>query len=579
MIFLQKDQILANPCVPHGFTFFEIGVEFFIFYQLTLKEKIMGGHFKEWPYPGQCPNCSGAAYDKTFKDTPYCCHHIGDDCIMKAQGNPKAPLACGDYREGKMRISENMGYETKATTNEGKIMEGAGQILRNALNDEPISADEFVAGAGKIAVGAVGALFSEEKVTDADRARYAQESIENINSVKFKGKLSAFFGFNKLKDEFSSIMNYQDNKMPPDTKMQLADMVISNMGMGVGFLQSIPNGSPKQLLSAQKLLYKTQVGRAALHGKMNIADEEYNKNNAIIDNAVMDSNSAFTSHCLDTLFQVKSSLFGLMGEGKVIPASGKCSLSAGAMQKITEGIASLKQDAGFNQKKIAQYEAELENFRIERNGITCSKDEEFNAAVGRTVVSNVSLNGSSKFIEAGLSALLSVKSALFGVFGAGKSIFSGEKKEICDAAIQKLREGIELLKKDAGFDAKKLAKLQENLADFETKAQTIKKTDEEKAAEKKAEQAEKDRQEAESLKKELADIGNEFKDVGKEIKDIGNDFKDVGNTLKDAFSFQSGGKEKQAVEDVKKEAGKVGGQLKDAFGGVGKGLGGLFGKK
>ncbi|WP_461255083.1 hypothetical protein [Treponema sp. R80B11-R83G3] len=477
----------------------------------------MAGKFKSWPYPKQCPDCSGAWYDESNGDTPCVCQLLGKDGTNKAFGN-NAPVVCGDFRKGKMRIAEginaSLGFKSKAKSDGGKIFEGAGQILRSASNDRSLSGDELIGGGLKIAGGlgklavkgvAKGIKYAAEKEKRAEEEE-ARRTIENsweiINNVTFSNTKETINEIENLFDVFSTIYASSDDTIGFENKEAIADACLVKLEEGIGLLRGAPDKDAKKVDEFQIELQKSKLDRLNIKNYDEPEDAKaafYNKNITIINSVSFDGGIKLVMKSLDSLLSIKNSLFSFMSlfpikssffssvtmfpiksrifsflsGGNGITSYQKRALCDLAIEKIEQGINLYKNDPNHDSIKLAKYEARLEDFRINRNGITFSIDQKFDAETGKNIISNISLDGSSAFIEAGIEAILSVKNALFNIFGSGKKISSADKKEISNSAIEKMECGITALKKNPVYNVKKLAKYEKELASFRESAQRL----------------------------------------------------------------------------------------------------------
>jgi hypothetical protein len=464
----------------------------------------MAGKWKKWPYPAMCPVCSGAVYDKSWGDTPYVCELLGNDGNSRAFGNPNAPLGCRDYRKGKMRVAEgmdaSMGFKSKAKSDGGKVFEGAGQILRNVSGSGSLSADELVGGGAKIVGGVVGGVvkgaakgikYASEKVEELERQRIEamiQDSWEAISNVTFSNTKQTIEEIDDLLDIFSTVYHYSNDTMGLENREAIADACLTKLEEGIGAYRNAPDRDAKKADAFQIELQECKLNRLQIKDYSEAGDVKaafYNKNITIINSVSFDGSTKLVIKSLDSLFSIKSALFSFMSlvpiksplfsflSGKGITSDQKLFLCNSAIEKIEQGVTAYKNDPYHDAVKLAKYEAALGEFRISRNGIIFSLGQKLDAEAVKNIVNNISLNGSSAFIEAGMEALIIVKYALFVMFSPGKKIPSADKKEISDAAIEKMECGITALKNDPVYKVKKLAKYEKELAGFREKRETI----------------------------------------------------------------------------------------------------------
>ena len=507
----------------------------------------MAGKFNCWPYPKQCPICSGAWYDTSYGKTPYVCQLLGNDGNSKASGNTNAPAVCGDYRKGKMNVAEgmnaSMGYKSKAKSDGGKVLEGAGQILRNVSNSRSLSADELVGGGLKIAGGLGGLAIkggglalkaaakggglalkaaakggglaikaavkgikdASKKEEEEEKEEYrimVQDSWEVINNVTFSNTKQTIKEIDNLFDIFYMVYYASNDNIELENREAIADACLLKLEEGIVLFRDASDSDVKKVDEFQIKLQKYKIDRLEIKGYSESEDIKaafYNKNKTIINSVSFDGGAKLVKKSLDSLFSIKKSLFSFMSfvpikssffslvtmfpiksrlfsfmsGGKGITSDQKRALCDSAIEKIEQGIIVYKNDPNRDTVKLAKYEAGLEEFRINRNGITFSLDQKFDAETGNNILSNISLNGSSAFIEAGLDALVSVKNALFGILGSGKKIPSVDKKTISDSAIEKMECGVTALKNNPTYNVKKLAKYEKELTDFRAAAQRV----------------------------------------------------------------------------------------------------------
>jgi hypothetical protein len=173
---------------------------------------------------------------------------------------------------------------------------------------------------------------------------------------------------------------------------------------------------------------------------------------------------------------------------------------AGAILDVIEnGIGILREDAGFDRAKLDKLRIKLQESRVQWAGIKTTGEQMgetiksgFSSAFGggdgtgapietdkhRILVSCVSFDGGKKLVTWGVDELFKIEKFLFSFLGAGKAMFSTQKRELSGAAIQKIEEGIAALKK-LGYDARKIAGYEANLAKFRKERDNIKKTKQE----------------------------------------------------------------------------------------------------
>jgi len=291
----------------------------------------MAGKFKKWPYPKQCPECSGALYDESFGDTPYTCKLLGNDGNSAAFGNPNAPIICRDYRKGKMTLAEGMnarlGFKSKAKSDGGKVFEGAGQILRSASNDRPLSADELVGGGVKIVAGvgglvvkgiAKGIKYAEQKEREAAEkaARLLIEnSWETINNASFSNTKKTTDEIEELFNIFDRIYYASYETVGLENKEAIADACLKKLDEGIGVYHDAFDSNAIKKDEFQIKLQKSKIKRLDIKDYSVSEDAKavfYNKNMTILNSVSLDGGTKLVTKSLDLLLSIKSSLFSFM---------------------------------------------------------------------------------------------------------------------------------------------------------------------------------------------------------------------------------------------------------------------------
>jgi hypothetical protein len=455
-----------------------------------------------------------------------------------------------------------------------KIGEGI-ERLRNAPDGDPKKLDELQIKLQKtklkqLEIKPDTGIFDSE---DSDVTAY-NRNITIINTVSFEGgalliakSLDSLF---KIGDSLFSLIG-DGKEIESDDKRKLCDAAITKIQAGIELLKQDAQFDAKKTAAFEEALEKLRANRNSIKA---VQDGEYDAKAAmaVVSGASLEGGVKVVSSALDSLFKVCDSLFSIMGNGKKFASFDKRKLCNAAIPKIQEGIELLKQNAQFDGKKLAAYEAGLAALLVNRNGIQAA-EEAFDEKTAQGIIDNVSLEGNSAFITAGIDALFSIKDAMFSLLGHGKEIYAEPKRQICDAAIAKIRDGIEALRGDSAFDVKKLAKYEDGLADFQQKRDTIKKV----GAEKQAEQMD-------AIKQQFAGAGNQMKDQlkgafggilgGGSKGGLGGGLGALGGMFGKKDKEEETGTEAQPEADAENK-------LKQGLGGLvgGLGKGGLFGKK
>ena len=362
-------------------------------------------------------------------------------------------------------------------------------------------------------------------------------------------------------------------------KHRLCNAAIQKINEGIGILQQDTDFDAKKTSDYEADLEKLLVN---MNGIKLGQGEEFDASFAqeLMKNISFEYSSAVTAAGIAALIWIRDQLFSFTGKGKEIYSGPKRRICDEAISKIHQGITLLKNDTGFDPKKISDYEADFGKLLVNRNTIKNGDDEDFDEDFAQGIIDNILLEHNSDVIAAGVNTLFWIKDELFSLMGSGKEIYSEPKRKICDNAIAKIQQGIDLLKNDTAFDAKKLSKYESDLADFKDKRENIKKS----ATEKREEDIAKAKEQA---KEQLSAAGNQFKDAFGGIgKSLGGSFGGAGKGLGGLFGGKKGGgaEETSADAPAKEEtAEKADEKPKGGFGGLGGkmggGLGGLFGKK
>ena len=552
----------------------------------------------------------------------------------------------------------------------------------------------LVTSAAGLAAKGIAAGINALQDSEEDKAQRVNDMWEKFNKANFSDTQSTIKGISRLFGVFDDAYSYGNDSVYLENRQEIADAALSKIEQGIAILRG-PEGDSKKADEFQIKLQKTKLKKLEIKpdtGIFESTDEKavaYNRNITIINSVSFEGGSKLAVKSLDSLFKIAGSLFGLLGDGKLLQSYEKRKLCDSAALKIREGIETLRQDSGFDQKKtvdyetdlqkmlanrngikpgegeefdqrymqdlidnvlldygaiviaagvdsllsisgkgkdiysnkrrklydtaavkirqgiellrqdsgfeqkkITGYEKDLEKLLVHRNEIKLAQDEEFDEDYAQNLIDNVLLDYGDAVIVSGIDSLFSLQGDFFSFIGKGKEIFSEPKRKLCDGAIGKIRGGIELLKKEPGFDEKKLAKYESELAEFQQKRDGIQKSMSEKNAEKNAEIKRQYAEQGEKMKQEFSAIGGQFKDAfSKNLGGLGSIFgkKDsaadgeektaggMADKLKQGLGGIGGilGKKETTADDEGKESEGMADKLKQGLGG----LGGLFGKK
>lgn len=338
------------------------------------------------------------------------------------------------------------------------------------------------------------------EITGEEAILFVQNSWETLSDVTFSDKNQTIKEIDNLFEIFSEVYSPSNENVGIEDRGMIADACLLKLEEGIGLFRGARDSDVRKADEFQIKLQKCKINRLKIKDHSSSEGAKavfYNKNMTILNSVSLDGGTKLVTKSIDLLLSIKNSLFSFMyfipvkssffssvtkfplniglfsflSGANGIASDQKRALCDSAIEKIEQGINLYKNDPNRDEGKLAKFEAGLEEFRIYRNGITFTIGQNYNAEIVKNILNNISLDGGSAFVEAGMDAVLSVKNALFGKFGSGKKIPWADKKEISGSAIEKMEIGITALKKDPIFNAKKLAKYEKELADFKDAAQ------------------------------------------------------------------------------------------------------------